>query len=72
MWTKDQIQIIEEAIANVRLAAAAPELLAACKAGLKEIESVPGAVYDITDRRQKTAIENELKAVIAKAEKGKG
>ena len=51
-------------IADARLIAAAPDLLAACKAALSLVESLP---YDPTDR-QTLRINDQIEAAIAKAE----
>ena len=54
----------EERKANARLIAAAPDLLAACKAALSLVESLP---YDPTDR-QTLRINDQIADAIAKAE----
>jgi len=56
--------------ANARLMAAAPKLLEACKASLKEFQNVLALVAPYnTGKKPKTSIEVLLEAVIAEAEK---
>ena len=58
----------EEAKANNRLIAAAPELLEACKDALKEFEAVLQGTCDDIGERPLTRIERQLRAVITAAE----
>ena len=57
-----------EAITNARLIAAAPDLLEACKAGLKFLDSLPNSYY-LCAKQNKEAATSIFAKAIAKAEK---